>query len=136
MVSVTKIERKYSRVKHISAFVLMQVCACLKDHMRVDYVFCALCMVCPAALFGGIAKTGTGKACNECKHLVNCDWSVLNCSVTNVVFQTGIFLLWLYEISPQALTIKPATAFTEIFHITIIASCVSAGNCSLNHLNL
>jgi len=33
--------------KHIFAFVLMQMCACLKEHMRVDYVFCALCMVCP-----------------------------------------------------------------------------------------
>jgi len=28
--------------KHIVAFVLMQMRACLKEHMRVDYVFCAL----------------------------------------------------------------------------------------------
>jgi len=24
----------------------MKMCACLKEHMRGDYVFCALCMVC------------------------------------------------------------------------------------------
>jgi len=34
--------------RHIFAFVLMQMCAGLKEHMRevIDYVFCALCMVC------------------------------------------------------------------------------------------
>jgi len=26
-------------------FVLMQMCSCLKEHMIVHYVFCALCMV-------------------------------------------------------------------------------------------
>ena len=35
--------------EHIFAFVLMQMCACLKEHMRFDYVFCALCMVCPGS---------------------------------------------------------------------------------------
>ena len=35
--------------KHIFVFVLMQMCACLKEHMRVEYVFCALCMVCPGS---------------------------------------------------------------------------------------
>jgi len=35
--------------KHIFAFVLMQMCACLKEHMRVDYVFCVLCMVFPGS---------------------------------------------------------------------------------------
>jgi len=29
-----------------------------------------------AALLAGIAKTATGKVCNECKHLVSWDWSV------------------------------------------------------------
>jgi len=33
----------------------------------IDYVFCAICMVCPAALLAGIAKIATGKARNECK---------------------------------------------------------------------
>ena len=35
-------------LNHIFAFVLMQMCACLKEHMReaIDYVFCALCVVC------------------------------------------------------------------------------------------
>jgi len=45
----------------------MQMCACLKKHMRVDYVFCALCMVCPGSALTGIVKAATGKACNECK---------------------------------------------------------------------
>jgi len=29
----------------------MQICACLKEHMRevIDYVFFALCMVCPGS---------------------------------------------------------------------------------------
>jgi len=35
--------------EHIFAFVLMQKCACLKEHMTVHYVFCALCMVYPGS---------------------------------------------------------------------------------------
>jgi len=27
----------------------MQMRACLKEHMRVDYVFCVLCVVCPGS---------------------------------------------------------------------------------------
>jgi len=27
----------------------MKMCACLKEHMRVDYVFCALCVVYPGS---------------------------------------------------------------------------------------
>jgi len=34
---------------HIFAFVLIQMCACLKVHMRVGYVFCALYMVFPGS---------------------------------------------------------------------------------------
>jgi len=68
-------------LKH-SAFVLMQICACLKEHMTVHCVFCALCMVYPGSAVAGIVKTATGKACNECK-----------CSDTNVVFQRAIFLM-------------------------------------------
>jgi len=34
--------------RHNFAFVLMQMCAGLKEHTReaIDYAFCALCMVC------------------------------------------------------------------------------------------
>jgi len=40
--------------KHIFAFVLMQISACLKEHTReaIHYVFCALCMVCPSSAVG------------------------------------------------------------------------------------
>ena len=44
----------------------MQMCAFLKENMRVDYVFCALCMVCPGSAV--IVNTATGKA-YECKTL-------------------------------------------------------------------
>jgi len=39
--------------RHIFAFVLMQMCADLKEHMRrvIDCVFCALCMVCQGSAF-------------------------------------------------------------------------------------
>jgi len=38
---------------HIFAFLLMQMCAGLKEHMReiIDYVFCAHCMVCQGSAF-------------------------------------------------------------------------------------
>jgi len=36
--------------KLIFAFVLMQMCACLKEHIIVNYVFCALCMVFPGSV--------------------------------------------------------------------------------------
>jgi len=55
--------------KHIITFVLMRMCACLKEHMRVDYVFCFLSLVARAALLAGIAEAATGKACSECKIL-------------------------------------------------------------------
>jgi len=38
--------------KHTFAFVLKQMCTCLKEHMGVDYVFCALGMVCPGSAVG------------------------------------------------------------------------------------
>ena len=40
----------------------MQMCACLKEYMRVDYVFCAHCVVCAAALLSGIVNTAADKA--------------------------------------------------------------------------
>jgi len=47
----------------------MQMCACLKEHMRVDYVLCALLWFARAALLAGIVNTATDKVCNECKTL-------------------------------------------------------------------
>jgi len=55
--------------KNIFAFVLMQMCACLKKHMRVGCVFALFACFAWAALLAGITKTATGKACNECKTL-------------------------------------------------------------------
>jgi len=56
--------------KHIFLFVLMQMCTCLKEHMRVDYTcFALFARFARAALLAGIAKAATGKACNECKTL-------------------------------------------------------------------
>jgi len=41
----------------------MQMCACLKEHMKVD---CSALFTrfASAALLAGIVKTATGKACN------------------------------------------------------------------------
>jgi len=47
----------------------MQMCACLKENMRVDYVFCTLLWFARAALLARIVNTATGKAYNECKTL-------------------------------------------------------------------
>jgi len=73
----------------------MQMCACLKEHMRVDYVFCALLWFARVALLAGIVKTTIGKAYSttSAKHLVSWGWSVFKCSDTNVVYQTAIFLI-------------------------------------------
>jgi len=46
----------------------MQMCACLKEHMRV-VCFALFTWFARAALLAGIIKTATGKACNECKTL-------------------------------------------------------------------
>ena len=35
--------------KHFLAFVFMQICACLKEHMTVHCVFCAISMVYPGS---------------------------------------------------------------------------------------
>jgi len=48
--------------------------------------FALFAWVARAALLAGIVKTARGKACNECNHLVNCDWSVFKYSDTNVIF--------------------------------------------------
>jgi len=70
-------------------FVPMQMCACLKEHMRVDYLH-------------GLPRQRSQlessrlqqpKHTTSAKHLGNWDWSVFKCSDKNVVFQTAIFLI-------------------------------------------
>jgi len=50
---------------------------------------------CQAVLLAGsgIVTTATSKAYNECKTLVQMDWSLFKCSNTNVVFHIAIFLI-------------------------------------------
>jgi len=45
----------------------MQMCACLKEHMRkvIDYVSALFAWFARPVLLAGIAKTATSKACNE-----------------------------------------------------------------------
>jgi len=58
--------------KHIFAFVLIKMCACLKEHMRVDNVFCALCMICP-----GSAVSWNRQVCNrQSMQRVQNTWSI------------------------------------------------------------
>jgi len=85
-------------VKHIFAFVLMTMRECLKEHMRevMDYVFCALCLVCP-----GRAASCHRHDCNrQSTQRVQNTWSIgtglcikHQCSDTNMVIQTAIFLI-------------------------------------------
>ena len=59
---------------HTFAFVLMQMSACQKEHMRevIDYVFRALCMVCP-----GSAVSWNRQDCNrQSMQRVQNTWSV------------------------------------------------------------
>ena len=105
--------------KHTFAFALMQMCACLKQHMRKvnDYVFCALCMVCP-----GSAVSWNRQDCNrQSMQRVQITWSIGTALCQNAKHMSkGL----------RALTAKPATAFPEIVYITVIVSYVSASNCS------
>jgi len=91
-----------------------------------------------ARLLAGIVTTATGKGCNECKHLFNRDWSAFKCSDTKVVFQTAIFLILVVRNNKRSSGIegKPAITFPEIVYITVILSNISAGDCSMNRLNL
>jgi len=47
----------------------MQMCAGLKEHMRevIDYVICALCMVCLGSAVSWNRQDCNSQACNECK---------------------------------------------------------------------
>jgi len=91
-----------------------------------------------AALLAGIVKTATGKGCKECKtlgqlKLVCVQMLVHECNFPNSHFLDSVIR---NTKGPQALKAKPATAFPEIVYITVILSCVSARNRSLNRLNL
>jgi len=73
--------------KHIFAFVLMQMCACLKEHMRVD--FCALYIVCL-----GSTVSWNRQDCNrQSMQRVQNTWLIgtglRKCSDINVVVQTA-----------------------------------------------
>ena len=77
--------------KHIFAFVLMQMCVCLKEHMRVD--FCALDIVCL-----GSTVSWNRQGCNrQSMQRVQNTWLIgtglRKCSDINVVVQTAIFLI-------------------------------------------
>ena len=43
---------------------------------KIDYVFCALGMICLGRSLAGIAKIATDKACSECKTLDDWTWTV------------------------------------------------------------
>jgi len=57
---------------------------------------------------------------------------------TNVVFQTTIFLILVVINNKRSSGIddKTSDCLSENVYITIILSCVSTANSSLNHLNL
>jgi len=61
----------------------MQMYACLKEHMKVDYVFCALCMVCP-----GSAVSWNSQDCNRqsMKRVQNA-WSIGTGLLSNALAQ-------------------------------------------------
>jgi len=104
----------------------MQMFACLKEHMGevIDYVFCALYMICPGSAVSWNRQDCNGQSIQRVQNTwsVGTAWSVFKCSHTNVVFQTAIFLILVVrsnKCSSQVLTAKPATAFPEIVHITV-----------------
>jgi len=110
-----------------------------KEHMGVDYAFCALCMVWP-----GSTVSLNRQGCNrQSMQRVQNTWSIrtglcLNAR-TQIEFSKQPFSwFWSLEITkgPQTLAAKSTTAFPEIVYITVILSYVSASNCSLNRLNL
>jgi len=66
----------------------------MKDHMRVDcFALFTWFAFARAVLLAGIVTIATGKAHNQCKHLVSWEWSMFKCSDTNLFFQTAIFLI-------------------------------------------
>jgi len=63
-----------------------------KNTWESNFCFALFAWFARAALLNEIVETATGKAYNKRKHLVSWVWSVFECSDTNVVFQTAIFL--------------------------------------------
>jgi len=53
---------------------LKQMCACQKKHIRVDCVFCALCMVCPGSAVSWNRQDCSGQSMKR----VQSTWSVGN----------------------------------------------------------
>jgi len=109
----------------------------------INYVFCALCMVCQATVPAKIAKTATGKACNKRKTLGQLQ--LVYVTVTNVrtlmlFSQQSFSWFWSQEKTkcPQAFMAKPADCLARIWlwPISVILSYVYGRNCSLNRLSL
>jgi len=80
--------------------------------------FALIAWLARAALLAGIAKTATGKACNECKTLGESGLLCVDMLGHNVVFQTATFLR--NKKGLQALTAKPATAFREVVVLPLL----------------
>ena len=80
-------------VKHIFAFVLMQMSACLKEHKSVDYVSHSLHGLPGQRCYLESSRLQQAQHARSAKHFVSWDLSVYNCSGTNVVFQTAILLI-------------------------------------------
>jgi len=116
----------------------MQMCSCLKEHMRevIGYVFCALCMVCL-----GSAVSWSSQDCNrQSRQRVANTWSTRaglwmlghKCSFLDSgrKKQQKVLRHW-----PQ----KPALPFQKLFILPlswVILNYVSASKSSLNRVNL
>jgi len=117
----------------------MQMCACLKDHIRVDYVFCALCMVCARSAVSWNRQDRNWQSMQRVQNTsVNWHWSVFKCSDTNVVFQTAIFLILVVRNNKRSSGIDGKTSDCLsrncLYHCYLeLRFCF---NCSLHRLNL
>jgi len=76
--------------------MLTKNCACLIEHVRevIDYVFCALCMVCP----GSAVSWNRQDYNRQSMQRVQTTWSIgtglcLNARTQNVVFRTAFCLI-------------------------------------------
>jgi len=129
-----------SGTKHICTFVLMQMCACLKEHIRkvIDYVFYTVHGLLGQCCSLESPRLQQAKHATSTKHLVSWVWSVFWCSDTNAISEQPFSWFWSQEMTkgPQPLMAKPTTALTEIVYIIVILSYISASNCFLNHLIL
>ena len=103
----------------------------------IDYVFCAICMVCPGSVVSWNHQDCNRQSMQRVQNTCSVGISVFRRSNTNVAFQTAISLFWSYEIRKggQVLTTKPAIAFPDFVYIIVTLSYVFASNCFLNRLN-